>query len=179
MNRANEARAPTVAERNAMEAHSRKSSGAKRSNSVSIILLCRSQQQSVVSILRICCLDDPVLHPAGNRYLVRELLLGLHYGVVDLVIRPHLDDHIKVLPEPGPATINSGPSVERIASDCWSLARPPRWCSDRATPQASQLPRRSSKQARRPHMMNGQIQKAQNLLLRARHFDPLAGLRSP
>lgn len=45
-------------------------------------------------LVRIGRFKNPVLHPAGHRDLLGEVLLGLHHGVLDLVIGLHLDDHV-------------------------------------------------------------------------------------
>ena len=35
-----------------------------------------------------------LLHPAGHRNLLGEVLLGLHHGILDLVVGLHLDDDV-------------------------------------------------------------------------------------
>src|SRR5262249_21746895 len=50
----------------------------------------KPQHHAVVTIVSVGGLRDPVLHPAGHGDLVREGLLGLHDGILDLVRRPSL-----------------------------------------------------------------------------------------
>lgn len=52
------------------------------------------QQHAEMPLVRIGRLEDAVFHPAGHRDLLGEVLLGLHYGIFDLVVGLYLDDHV-------------------------------------------------------------------------------------
>lgn len=45
-------------------------------------------------LVRIGRLENSVFHPACHRDLLGEVLLGLHHGVLDLVVGLHLDNHV-------------------------------------------------------------------------------------
>lgn len=44
--------------------------------------------------MRIGRFEDPVLHPAGHRDQLGEVLLDLHQGILDLVVSLHFDDDV-------------------------------------------------------------------------------------
>lgn len=47
-----------------------------------------------MSLVRIRRLGDAVFHPTGHRDLLGKFFLGLHHGILDLVVGLHLDDHV-------------------------------------------------------------------------------------
>ena len=54
----------------------------------------KSKQHSKMPLVRIGRLENAVLHSAGHRNLLSEVLLGLHHCILDLVVGLHLDDHV-------------------------------------------------------------------------------------
>lgn len=47
-----------------------------------------------MTLVHIRLLEDAVLHSAGVSNLLGEVLLGLHHGILDLVVGLYLDDDV-------------------------------------------------------------------------------------
>ena len=54
----------------------------------------KSKQHSKMPLVRIGRLENAVLHSAGHRNLLSEVLFGLHHGIFDLIVGLHLDNHV-------------------------------------------------------------------------------------